>query len=243
MSENIFNTAKKGVILVQEISNTLEEETALEENDDKDNENAKESEEELSVEMGENFPFITTIKYKNFENLGGIIDTNFKSYPRVFTMGPYTKIRGLRIKIFGYLCKYYPLPESVINLLKKNNSEYKSLNEIINSYEKNKIDIDEIELNDIYYKQYNIIFNEKYQKMNNIDDSIKKDIETYLNNFPFKCYLISPNGENDKLFFSNNNNDNQASFKDSQKINDIINLVRNKYKLTLEQLQIFKSSF
>ena len=47
--------------------------------------------------------------------------------------------------------------------------------------------------------------------MNNIDDSIKKDIETYLNNFPFKCYLISPNGENDKLFFSNNNNDNQTA--------------------------------
>jgi hypothetical protein len=56
------------------------------------------------------------------------------------------------------------LPESVINLLEKNNSEYKSVNEIINSYAKNKIDIDEIELNDIYYKQYNIIFNEKYQK-------------------------------------------------------------------------------
>ena len=231
MSENIFNTAKKGMILVQEINNTLDEENNMEDLDDKDINNT--TEEENSTDIGENYPFITSIKYKNFEDLGGIIDTNFKSYPRVFTMGPYTKIRGLRIKIFGYLCKYYPLPESVINLLKKNNSEYKSLNEIINSYEKNKIDIDEIELNDIYYKQYNIIFNEKYQKMNNIDDSIKKDIETYLNNFPFKCYLISPNGENDKLFFSNNNNDNQASFKDSQKINDIINLVRNKYKLTL----------
>ena len=151
MSENIFNTAKKGMILVQEINNTLDEENNLDEIDDKDMNNNPE--EENSTDIGENFPFITSIKYKNFEDLGGIIDTNFKSYPRVFTMGPYTKIRGLRIKIFGYLCKYYPLPESVINLLKKNNSEYKSLNEIINSYEKDKIDIDEIELNDIYYKQ------------------------------------------------------------------------------------------
>ena len=231
MSENIFNTAKKGMILVQEINNTLDEENNLDEIDDKDMNNNPE--EENSTDIGENFPFITSIKYKNFEDLGGIIDTNFKSYPRVFTMGPYTKIRGLRIKIFGYLCKYYPLPESVINLLKKNNSEYKSLNEIINSYEKDKIDIDEIELNDIYYKQYNIIFNEKYQKNNNIDDNTKKDIENYLKNFPFKCYLISSNSENDKLFFSNNNEENQASFKDSQKINDLINLVRSKSKLTI----------
>ena len=231
MSENIFNTAKKGMILVQEINNTLDEENNLDEIDDKDMNNNPE--EENSTDIGENFPFITSIKYKNFEDLGGIIDTNFKSYPRVFTMGPYTKIRGLRIKIFGYLCKYYPLPESVINLLKKNNSEYKSLNEIINSYEKDKIDIDEIELNDIYYKQYNIIFNEKYQKSNNIDDNTKKDIENYLKNFPFKCYLISSNSENDKLFFTNNNEENQASFKDSQKINDLINLVRSKSKLTI----------
>ena len=231
MSENIFNTAKKGMILVQEINNTLDEENNLDEIDDKDMNNNPE--EENSTDIGENFPFITSIKYKNFEDLGGIIDTNFKSYPRVFTMGPYTKIRGLRIKIFGYLCKYYPLPESVINLLKKNNSEYKSLNEIINSYEKDKIDIDEIELNDIYYKQYNIIFNEKYQKNNNIDDNTKKDSENYLKNFPFKCYLISSNSENDKLFFSNNNEENQASFKDSQKINDLINLVRSKSKLTI----------
>ena len=231
MSENIFNTAKKGMILVQEINNTLDEENNLDEIDDKDMNNNPE--EENSTDIGENFPFITSIKYKNFEDLGGIIDTNFKSYPRVFTMGPYTKIRGLRIKIFGYLCKYYPLPESVINLLKKNNSEYKSLNEIINSYEKDKIDIDEIELNDIYYKQYNIIFNEKYQKNNNIDDNTKKDIENYLKNFPFKCYLISSNSENDKLFFTNNNEENQASFKDSQKINDLINLVRSKSKLTI----------
>ena len=116
--------------------------------------------------MGDYFPFITSIKYKNFEDLGGIIDTNFKSYPRIFTMGPYTKIRGLRIKIFGFLCKYYPLPESVINVLKTNYNDYKSLNEIRMNYEKNKIEIDEIELNDIYYKQYNIIFNENYQKKN-----------------------------------------------------------------------------
>ena len=183
--------------------------------------------------MGDNFPFITSIKYKNFGDLGGIIDTNFKSYPRVFTMGPYTKIRGLRIKIFGYLCKYYPLPESVVNLLKKNNNDYKTLEEIINTYEKDKIDIDEIELNDIYYKQYNIIFNENYQKSMQIDEKAKKDIEIYLNNFPFKCYLLSSNSQNDKLFFSNNNTENQTSFKDTQKINDIISLIRSKYKLTL----------
>ena len=233
MSENIFNTAKKGTILVQEISNTLEEENNYEENDDINEKNKNENEEEFSAEIGDNFPFITSIKYKNFDDLGGIIDTNFKSYPRVFTMGPFTKIRGLRIKIFGFLCKYYPIPDSVTLLIKKYNKEYKTLKEIINYYEKDKIDIDEIELNDIYYKQYNVIFNEKYQKNMNIDENIKKDIEIYLNNFPFKCYLISSKSEKNKLFFSNNNKENQDSFKDNQKINDIIDLIRNKYKLTI----------
>ena len=51
------------------------------------------------------------------------------------------------------------MPESVIIFLKKNYSEYKTIEEIKMSYENNKIDVDEIELNDIYYKQYNIIFN------------------------------------------------------------------------------------
>ena len=231
MSENIFNTAKKGIILVQEISDNYEEEDNIEENNEKENENN----EELLAEMGENFPFITTIKYKDFEDLGGIIDTNFKSYPRVFVMGPYTKIRGLRIKMFGYLTKYYPLPERIINFLKSKfpNNEYISLNEISNNYLKNKVEIDEIELNEIYYKQYNLIFNENYQKSLNIDETIKNDISQYLKNFPFICYLTSTKGEKDILFFSSNNAENQNSFKDNQKINDLIKLIRNKYKLIL----------
>ena len=227
MSENIFNTAKKGIILVQEISDTFEEAEDIEENNEKENENN----EEFSAEMGENFPFITTIKYKDFEDLGGIIDTNFKSYPRVFVMGPYTKVRGLRIKIFGYLSKYYPLPKSIINFLKTKypNNEFISLDEISNNYNNNKIEIDEIELNDIYYKQYNLIFNEAYQKKLEIDESLKNDISEYLKNFPFICYLTSTKGEQDKLFFSSNNTENQNSFKDNQKINDIIKLIRTSF--------------
>ena len=237
MSENIFNTAKKGAIIVYEITDTLEEEDIKEENigenNEKDNENNEN--EEYSAEIGDNYPFITTIKYKNFEDLGGIIDTDSKSYPRVFVMGPYTKVRGLRMKMFGYLTKYYPLPESIINFLKKKypNNEYMSLDEISNNYEKKKIEIDEIELNDIFYKQYNLFFNENYQKKLNIDENIKKDIDEYLKNFPFICYLTSIKGEKEQLFFSSNNSDNQNSFKDTQKINDVIKLIRNKYKLIL----------
>ena len=231
MSENIYNTAKKGVILVHEISDTYEE---VEDNIE-DNEKENDNNEENSAEMGENFPFITLIKYKNFEDLGGIIDTNFKSYPRVFVMGPYTKVRGLRIKMFGYLTKYYPLPKNIIDFLKRRfpNNEYMSLDEITNNYSNNKNEIDEIELNDIYYKQYNLIFNDNYQKKLNIDETIKNEIKEYLKNFPFKCFLISTKGEKDILLFSSNNTDNQNSFKDNQKINDIIKLIRNKYKLIL----------
>ena len=231
MSENIFNTAKKGIILVQEISDTYEGEDNIEENSDKENENK----EEYSAEIGENFHFLTSIKYKDFEDLGGIIDTDFKSYPRVFVMGPYTKIRGLRIKMFGYLTKYYPLSENIINFLKKKfpNNGYLSLKEIRDNYEKSKIEMDEIELNEIYYKQYNLMFNKNYQKYLGVDELIKKDISEYLKNFPFICYLKSTKGEEDKLFFSSNNTENQKSFKDNQKINDLIMLIRNKYKFIL----------
>ena len=232
MSENVFNTAKKGIILVQEISDDLEE-MDIKENDNEDiNENEDENNEENSAEMGDNFPFITLIKYKNEGNNNDMMD---KSYPRVFVMGPYTKIRGLRIKIFGYLCKYYPLPKSVVDFMKKEypDSECVTLEEIHDKYVKSKSDIDEMELNDIYNKIYNLMFNDYYQKSLKLDETVKKDIDEYLKNFPFICYLVSRTDEKDKLFFSSNNIDNQNSFKDSQKINDLIKFVRNKYKLCL----------
>jgi ubiquitin C-terminal hydrolase len=234
MSENIFNTAKKGSIIVYEINDTLEEDDIKEDNIGENNEKENDDNEENSAEIGDYFPFITLIKYKNLEDTE-IIDTNFKSYPRVFVMGPYTKVRGLRIKMFGYLTKYYPLPESIINFLKKKypNNEYMSIDEISNNYTNKKIEIDEMELNDIYYKQYNLFFNENYQKKLNIDENIKNDISEYLKNFPFICYLTSSKDEKDKLFFSSNNSDNQNSFKDNQKINDVIKLIRNKYKVII----------
>jgi ubiquitin C-terminal hydrolase len=234
MSENIFNTAKKGSIIVYEINDTLEEDDIKEDNIGENNEKENDDNEENSAEIGDYFPFITLIKYKNLEDTE-IIDTNFKSYPRVFVMGPYTKVRGLRIKMFGYLTKYYPLPESIINFLKKKypNNEYMSIDEISNNYTNKKIEIDEMELNDIYYKQYNLFFNENYQKKLNIDENIKNDISEYLKNFPFICYLTSSKDEKDKLLFSSNNSDSQNSFKDNQKINDVIKLIRNKYKVII----------
>jgi hypothetical protein len=114
------------------------------------------------------------------------------------------------------------------------NNGYLSLREIRDNYEKSKIEMDEIELNEIYYKQYNLMFNENYQKYLGVDELIKSDITEYLKNFPFKCYLKSTKGEEeDKLFFSSNNAENQKSFKDNQKINDLIKLIRNKYKFIL----------
>ena len=234
MSENIFNTAKKGSIIVYEINDTLEEDDIKEDNIGENNEKENDDNEENSAEIGDYFPFITLIKYKKLEDTE-IIDNNFKSYPRIFVMGPYTKMRGLRIKMFGYLTKYYPLPESIVNFLKKKypNNEYMSIDEISNNYTNKKIEIDEMELNDIYYKQYNLFFNENYQKKLNIDEKIKNDISDYLKNFPFICYLTSGKDEKDKLFFSSNNADNQNSFKDNQKINDVIKLIRNKYKVII----------
>jgi ubiquitin C-terminal hydrolase len=234
MSENIFNTAKKGSIIVYEINDTLEEDDIKEDNIGENNEKENDDNEENSAEIGDYFPFITLIKYKKLEDTE-IIDNNFKSYPRIFVMGPYTKVRGLRIKMFGYLTKYYPLPESIVNFLKKKypNNEYMSIDEISNNYTNKKIEIDEMELNDIYYKQYNLFFNENYQKKLNIDEKIKNDISDYLKNFPFICYLTSGKDEKDKLFFSSNNADNQNSFKDNQKINDVIKLIRNKYKVII----------
>ena len=229
MSHNIYNTAKKGIILVQEISELLND-TEIQ-----DDENDEGGNEEYSAEMGEYFPFITLVKYKNFEDLGGIIDTNLKSYPRIFPMGPYTKIKGLRIKLFGHLVKYYPLPETIVDFLKnKFPGDYKSIPEIIENYTKNNIEIEETDLNDIYAKQYNLIFNENYQKSLEINENVKSAIDEYLRNFPFVCNLINTKGNSDeKIFLSGDIANYQNSLKDNQKINDIVSLIRNKYILTL----------
>jgi len=54
MSENIFNTVKKWVILVHEISDELEEADIKEDNIDENNDKENDNNEELSSEMGDN---------------------------------------------------------------------------------------------------------------------------------------------------------------------------------------------
>ena len=241
MSENIFNASKKGMIVIYEISDyisnsdELNQENSLDSNEEENNnENENENENNNNNDNNNNyyydyFPFITLIKFKNFdEEKDKYIDNHFRSFPRVFPINSYNKIKNFRSKILGYLRKYYPLPNDLKNILNDN------YDNIIDNYNNKNIDIDEIELNNIYLKEYNLLFNENYQKKLNINEEIKNSIKNYLNNFPFKIFLVSNKENNeDKLFFNSNFEEYSKEFKDTDSIDKIINYIRNGYKLVL----------
>ena len=242
MSENIFNASKKGMIVIYEISDyisnsdEINQENSLNSNDEEENNNNNEIQNENNNNNDNNnnyyydyFPFITLIKFKNFdEEKDKHLDNHFRSFPRVFPINSYNKIKNFRSKILGYLRKYYPLPNDLKTILNDN------YDNIIDNYNLKNIDIDEIELNNIYLKEYNLLFNENYQKKLNINDDIKNSIKNYLDNFPFKIFLVSNKENNeDKLFFSSNFEEYSKEFKDIDSIDKIINFIRNGYKLVL----------
>ena len=154
MSENIFNASKKGMIVIYEISDyisnsdELNQENSLDSNEEENN-NENENENNNNNDNNNNyyydyFPFITLIKFKNFdEEKDKYLDNHFRSFPRVFPINSYNKIKNFRSKILGYLRKYYPLPNELKNILNDN------YDNIIDNYNNKNIDIDEIELNNI----------------------------------------------------------------------------------------------
>lgn len=212
MSENIYNTSKKGIIIIYEIDDTADEQS-----------NAEEDEESEGY-----FPFITIIR-NSLDDL--LIDTKkninndnnkenkkgrakYSSYPRIIPISTYSKIKTLRYKIFGYLLKYYPIPSELYN-----NDNY---NNLIKNYNETYSDIEDHILNDIYLKAYNEVFNNK--------DKYKD----YLSKFPFEVYLTSPKpGDPEKLIFSNNPEEYQNEYKDNQSIKNIIDLAKRHYKVSI----------
>jgi len=227
MSENIFNVSKKGMIIIYEISENISSEEDNDENDINEDDNNESNNIDYYYDY---FPFITVIKFKYFdEEKDKFVSKNYKSYPRVFPVSSFNKIKNLRIKILGNLRKYYNLNENLKNLIKDD-----SYDRIINNYMEKNIDIDEIELFNCYQKEYNLLFNEAYQKKINLNEEQLNIIKDYLKDFPFKIYLESyKESEEPKLFFSNDFNEFSQSFKDNQPIDSLIKLMRKGYKLIL----------
>lgn len=203
MSENIYNASKKGMIVIYEIGESIYENEEEEQKDDDEN--------------GEYFPFITYVKKAKEENKT-VNNSKFVSFPRVFPINTYSKIKTLRVLLYGYLRKYYPLPSEI--------EISKQYDELTLNYKEKGIELDETEVMQTLEKEYNYLFNNK-----NNDNTIKE----YLSNYPFKCCLSSSKPDaSDILLFSGSHEDNQKSFQDNQPIKNIISYAKTGYKIVIE---------
>ncbi len=208
MSENIYNASKKGMIILYEISDSISD----------DNENVENENEEIIP--GDYFPFISVFRYRDFNDNDNIPNNHFISFPRVFPINSFGKIKALRIRIFGFLSNYYPLPKFLQN-------EINEIEQIKKSYMDKDIEPNDYELFNIYQQIYTKIFKNK-------DNENENEIKEYLENFPFKIYLCSSKEEKeDKLFLSNNYEESQKEFQDNNPIKKLIELIRIGYKIVI----------
>lgn len=158
------------------------------------------------------FPFITLINTKNQPHI---------SYPRILPVNSYGKVRSIRVRLFSFLRKYYPLTREIEEMTQNCYAN------IVNAFHSNnKSDINDTEIENAIEKEYSTIFS-----MGNTSTFIQE----YLSSFPFKAYLMSsnPNSES-KLFFSNDIKEYSLSFADNQPIENVIEFARNGYKLVIE---------
>ena len=208
MSENIYNASKKGMIILYEISDSISD----------DNENVENENEEIIP--GDYFPFISVFRYRDFNDNDNIPNNHFISFPRVFPINSFGKIKALRIRIFGFLSNYYPLPKFLQN-------EINEIEQIKKNYIDKDIEPNDYELFNIYQQIYTKIFKNK-------DNQNENEIKEYLEKFPFKIYLCSSKEEKeDKLFLSNNYEESQKEFQDNQPIKKLIELIRLGYKIVI----------
>ncbi len=159
LSENIFNISKKGMIILYEISDSISNDNDNKEKENDDNEN------NIPYEY---YPFISFFRYKN---LNDNINNNLITYPRLFFVNSFNKVKSLRIMIFGFLLNFYPLPKFFEN-------DIKDIERIKYNYIERNIEPNDFELYNIYQNIYNKVF--KNQDTEN--DEIKED----LNKCPFK---------------------------------------------------------
>ena len=208
LSENIYNASKKGMIILYEISDSISD-------DNENNENENENEE---IIPGDYFPFISVFRYRDFNDNDNIPNNKFITFPRVFPINSFGKIKALRIRIFGFLSNFYSLPKFLQN-------EINELDQIKKNYMDKDIEPNDYELFNIYQKIYIKIFKNKENE---------NEIKEYLEKFPFKIYLCSAKEEKeDKLFLSNNYEESQKEFQDNQPIKKLIELIRLGYKIVI----------
>ena len=207
LSENIFNISKKGMIILYEISDSISNDNDNKEKENDDNEN------NIPYEY---YPFISFFRYKN---LNDNINNNLITYPRLFFVNSFNKVKSLRIMIFGFLLNFYPLPKFFEN-------DIKDIERIKYNYIERNIEPNDFELYNIYQNIYNKVFKNQ--------DTENDEIKEYLNKFPFKIYLISNKKENEeKLFLSNNYKEFQIELQDNTSIKKLIELMKQGYKIII----------
>ena len=205
MSENIYNASKKGMIVLYEIGDSIYNNEEQGEKDDDEN--------------GDYFPFITYIKQQKDGEKE--VSDKFVSFPRIFPLNTYSKVKTLRVLLYGYLRKYYPLPDELIIS--------KRYNELLANYHVKNIDIDDTEVYSVLEKEYHFLF-----LNHNLSEKEKELKEQYLSKFNFKCYLSSskPDTE-DILIFSNSYEEYQKKIQDTQPIKSIISYAKTGYKIVI----------
>ena len=207
MSENIFNASKKGMIVLYEISDSISN----------DNENDNNESDNEDIIPGDYFPFISVFRFRDFNDNNIIPNNKFVSYPRVFPINSFSKIKTLRIRIISFLSNFYPLPNFFKN-------EIELIEQMKNNYIEKNIDPNDFELLNIYQNIYSKLFKNKDNE----------EIKEYLEKFPFKVYLCSSKEEKeDKLFLSNNYEEFQKEFQDNLPIKKLVELIRVGYKIVI----------
>ena len=143
-------------------------------------------------------------------------------YPRIIFISENETLDDLRFKIYLLIRKYFYSP------LSDEEEEIKidELTKKIIKYIKNKT-IDDLPIMNSIYDEYNTCF-----KSAPLNDNVR----AFINNMPFKIYLINKNDENDKIIFTPNFIELSNEFKNKCNVNNfndsiisIIELEKNYY--------------
>lgn len=113
------------------------------------------------------------------------------SYPRMFTVNNEIIMKDFRISIYGFMRRYFDLPEKMNKFLK---NKYDTL------IEEHGIGVNNSNIKDDqykYYEEYEKIVKEEYELIfndqlnNDQDDELRKEIHDFQSNLPFSLYLIN----------------------------------------------------
>lgn len=149
------------------------------------------------------------------------------SFPRLFNTPLGKDVRYLRIRLYGFMSKFYPFQFDKINHI-PNISEFKSSKNFNDIYE--NIDIikntSEENFTEFLEEEYKFIFEENYESLSNTD---------YFNNFPYVVKLVSAKDDlKYKILFSKNPEEFNSQFESEMTLQKLNQYIKQGYKIVIE---------